>query len=99
MVRKKRRLAALLLCACLLLVFSLSGALVSTHAEHDCNGSHCEVCTQISHIGDLLRLLKAALLFAAAVFSYGSFVLLPVPLPAEKGILQTPVTLRVQMNN
>lgn len=99
MARKKRRLTALLLCACLLLVFSLSGALVSSHAEHECNGSHCEVCAQISHIGDLLRQLKAVLLFIAAVLSCGFYLRRPIPLPEERAVLQTPVKLRVQMNN
>jgi hypothetical protein len=99
MTQKKRRLAALLLCACLMLVFFLSGALYSSHDGHDCHGSHCEVCAQISRIGDLLRQLKAALFFAAAASALSLYALLLFIMPKRAMLLKTPVSLRVQMNN
>ena len=54
-MRDRRRLLALLLCAGLLLVLSVSSAFIVLEAGHVCCGKACEICESIARTEALLR--------------------------------------------
>lgn len=54
-MRDHRRLLALLLCAGLLLVLSVSSAFIVLEAGHVCSGEACEICESMAKTEALLR--------------------------------------------
>ena len=61
----KKRVGALLLCAALLVVLSVSVVFIACEADHDCCGEDCPVCRMIAVNIRLLRTLGLAVLALA----------------------------------
>lgn len=89
---------ALIICFGMLLTSLLSAVFIAEHASHDCHGGHCEICAVISHFGKILKQLSGA---AAAVSVALAAVCCLVALISVRtfSVQETPVSLRVQMNN
>ena len=95
-----KRIGALLLCAGLILVLSVSVAFVAHEAGHDCEGEECPVCRMIAVN---IRMLCSCGLAVLAVLS------LPVPVPAQPSGRRrnrsasfssgTPVSWKIRLNN
>ena len=64
----RKRLGALLLCAGLILVLSVSTVFIAHEADHDCCGEDCPICRTIAINISLLRTLGLAVLAALFLF-------------------------------
>lgn len=95
---KARKHMAVIICISLLLVSFLSPVFIAKHADHDCRGEHCQICGIISHLGNTLKQLGTAVVAIAAVLATAYCLSSTVPLQAIS-VRQTPVTLKVQLNN
>ena len=76
-MNSKRRMTALALCACMLLVLFTSSAYIMLEADHHCLGEDCEICANILnviHIVNSFALLGAVLLLLfTSVSAAGGF--------------------------
>ncbi len=64
----RKRIYALLLCAGLVLVLSVSAAFIIQEADHDCTGEDCPICRNIAINIRLLRTIGLAALLLPALF-------------------------------
>lgn len=101
--QSEKRLIALALLLCFIVVSMLSQAFILAHAghTHDNNGGGgvCTTCTQIQNAENLLKQLGTAVVSAAAAFA-GMFAAVAMIRSASYNItLLTPVTLKIRMNN
>ena len=99
-MRNYRRPLALLLCAGLLLVLSVSSAFIVLEAGHACLGNACEICESMARV--------EALLYGTAwfaLFSLFAACLLPVlkayraVLAARRSTFSTLVCWKIRLNN
>lgn len=71
MAHKKIQLGATLLLFGLALLLCLSLVFIVTHARHDCLGTHCPLCLQISHFTIMLRDLTSMGIFMLSMILFG----------------------------
>ena len=96
---KKRRLAAFLFAALVLLAAAASLCVMACEADHDCIGETCPVCAVIALCRNTLKALGIVLLYAAAAFGC---IRLAAALQAVCRALsdcETPITLKVKLLN
>ena len=98
-MEQKKRIAAILLTAVLLLVMLCSAHLIASERGHDCIGENCPICDQIRlrqrTLKNLLPIV-CAVLFAAAL----SCALCRRIFAGANSIrLSTPVALKVKLSN
>lgn len=92
-----RKHIALIICLSLLLVSVLSALLIAEHLDHDCPGEHCEICAVITHFSHTLGQLGTASAVCTAlamVLCLSSIVSLEAV-----SVRETPISLKVQLNN
>jgi hypothetical protein len=95
----KKRLALIVLAACVALAAVFSEAFVFSHIDHDCIGEDCPVCLQIETALNLLEglgLLSAITLFCVLKL-YSRFVIKKINSICIA--LMTPVTLKIKLNS
>ncbi len=95
----RKRILALAMCACLIIVLSLSYLFIINHKEHHCSGKNCSVCEQLqiaeNIIGQIKLALKAvAVLTSAILFVYYSIKIVYIFLKND-----TPIKRKVRMNH
>lgn len=95
-----KRAAALLLCFVIAAAFLFFAWFVTSHIHHDCTGNDCPVCMLIHYFSDMLRKLVAFVMMLAALFAaltalHGTMMRRFL----EDARLNTPVSLKVQLNN
>lgn len=93
----KKRIA-FIVCICFVLASILSIAFVASHSGHECSGEQCEICLQISNITNTLKQLRAAVLLVAISLAAISATLIAV-CDNKAADFDTPISLKVQMNN
>ena len=91
--RFKRRLIALSLLLCCVVVSLLAAIFIVFHADHDCIVKHCFACVQIRNAQEL----AVAILIAAV--SLFTAIITRTKLYFFKGYLSTLVSVKVRMNN
>ena len=65
----RKRISALLLCAALLIMLSVSIAFIAHEAEHDCCGEDCPVCRMIAVNIRMIRTLGLIMLILQAFYA------------------------------
>ncbi|MBQ6661177.1 MAG: AraC family transcriptional regulator [Lachnospiraceae bacterium] len=96
---RSRRAAAGIMIVLMLVVLLLSACCFVAEADHDCAGEDCAVCSILELCDNTIRRLgtgavAAAVVLFAVLFSVLSASVIAVVLPQE-----TPVSLRVRLNN
>lgn len=94
----KRRFAAAILAALVLVALTASLFIVVHAAHHDCSGDDCPVCAAAAVCRDTLKTLSGALAVFAAVASVCFAVILITSYIASLRI-ETPVSLKVKLLN
>ena len=96
----RKRISALLLCAALLIMLSVSIAFIAHEADHDCCGEDCPVCRMIAVNIRLLRTLGLIVLILQAFYALLS------GLQARRGEKSlglfragTPVSWKIRLND
>ena len=93
---KRIRTLALIMAAAMLLVLLASTAFVVSHADHDCDGTSCLTCQQISLCTRHMETVAAAavfLLLAMVLGRPGALPLLPPPATARRTLVAQKVKL------
>lgn len=96
-----KRAVAMLLCVIIAAAFLLAALFTSAHFHHDCTGNDCPVCMLVHHFSDMLRKLGIILMmFAASLFAAQNTLKSALMYhPFQYIEKNTPVSLKVQMNN
>ena len=94
---KRTRTLAILMAAAMLLVLLASTAFVASHADHDCDGTCCLTCRQISLCAQHMKTVAAAaavfLLLAMVLRQPGALPLFPAPETARRTLVAQKVKL------
>lgn len=96
---KKRRLAAIMLAALLLVAVTASLFVVAYEADHDCIGEGCSVCAVIALCRNTLKTLCGVLLTAAVAFACFRFAASLLSAYCVSSYRETPITLKVKLLN
>lgn len=99
MTAKTRRTLRMAAAALLILALFLSALFLISHADHDCTGIDCAICTVLHTCGKLLFSVAPAVAFAAAVLLCEA-----VSRRFENGFVcafaaHTPIQLKVKLSN
>lgn len=70
---KQKRLIAWAAVCLIAVVISLSVLFIVAHAEHDCTGEDCVVCTELEACETIIRGIGRAVVWAAAVAIFWCF--------------------------
>ncbi len=99
-MRDRKRLMALLLCAGLLAVLTVSSAFIVLEAGHACSGKACEICESLAKTEALLRGMAC---FALLLLIAASLRTAPMAYAAHgashKPLLSTLVCWKVRLND
>jgi hypothetical protein len=95
-----KRILSVVLCFCLVAIFTFSLSYITTHEHHDCSGEHCPVCVAIQAAQNVLKTLTAlaAVSVLTAILALQHIGWLDRVQSFEIP-LQTLQTLKVQLNN
>ena len=101
--QSKKRLIALVLLFCFIVVSMLSEVFILTHADHAHDNigvdAGCSTCARIQSAENLLKQLGTAIVSAVSMFA-GLFAVIAIMGSVSSDItLLTPVTLKIRMNN
>jgi len=93
----QRQLAALLFVCCLL-SFALPFLFAGEHIDHECRGEPCAICHYVRQLTNTITYFAAA---AAPLLSLGGLLrMFRLPVFAVSPLAyDTPITLKVQLNN
>ena len=98
-MKKKKRIAAMLLAVTLLFVMLYSALFIAVEAGHDCIGESCPICCQINACRDALKNLTLAVC-AAAFAAALTYTLCGRVLSRAKSVrFNTLVTLSVKLSD
>lgn len=98
-MRKKMKIAAILLAVTVFVVMLFSALFIAAEADHECIGNGCPICCQISACRDTLKNLSLAV-FAAAVTAAFSYTLYrTVSVFADTLSSRTLISLKVKLTD
>ena len=95
----KRRLAAVVFAAVVLIAAAASVFVIAHEADHECIGDNCPVCAVITLCQNTLKTLGETLVSAAAVLACAGFAGLLRPFSGVFSRSKTPVSLKVKLLN
>lgn len=95
----KRRFAAAILAAFILVAVTASLFIVVHEADHDCIGEGCPICAVITLCQNTLKALGDALIAAALVFACFCFAASVMSFSRIATYNQTPISLKVKLLN
>lgn len=94
-----KRISAIFLCLCFIVVSLLSMMYLIKEINHDCMGEHCKVCSNIDSAKNILKQLSNRKIEGENI----NTIILPLTITilfiTYKVIIFTPVKLKVRMNN
>ncbi|MBO4915374.1 MAG: hypothetical protein J5449_09235 [Oscillospiraceae bacterium] len=96
---KKRRIAAAVLAALVVLVALSASVFMIEHADHDCAGEDCAICERLYACAQNLRSLAAAAIVVFAAVIFASVLRVCVDRGASSYAQRTPVSLKVKLSN
>ncbi|MDR1628657.1 MAG: hypothetical protein LBS36_00360 [Oscillospiraceae bacterium] len=98
-MKKRTRVAALLLCALLCFAMTVSVAFIAAESGHACEGEHCHVCVELRACLSFIKSLSFIAAVVAALLS-ARYVIDPI---IRRAVLDsagpTLVSLKVKLSN
>lgn len=95
----RKSLLAVIMCACLIIVLSLSYLFIITHKEHHCSGHNCSVCEQLQIAENIIGQIKLAFKTVTVLISAILFIYYCVKVVYIFYESDTPIKRKVRMNH
>ncbi len=93
------KIAALLLCVCIFLIYTASEVYLANHLQHKCIGRHCSVCYEIRMADNQIQQISSGILSIILVF----LVAVVLKIEASAASVFVPVhsliTEKIRLNN